>query len=196
MLPIPEDDLYARTSPDLLAVHATERAAIEFEAAMRGETERWFFAITDIHQALTAALVATVSGTNRIGALVGSQQEEWLNFYEASREDPNAQAPKERDRIAPLTTLLSRAQSCNDGTGTLALTDGEASDLKRLNDFRNDLAHVKPVGWSLEIAGLPRILRAAANTLGQLFQMSPLLIHLEEDQLNRAKAALNRFTAT
>lgn len=55
------DDLYARTNPALLAMHACERAAVEYEAAMSGETERWFFAITDMHQALTAALVETLA---------------------------------------------------------------------------------------------------------------------------------------
>jgi len=182
------DNLYAEISPASLAVHAVERAAVEFEAAMSGKNERWFFAITDIHLALTAALVETLSGTARVGALIERQQEEWLEYYAKLRV-----APEDKDRVVDFVTLLYRARDPaneRDMYGTLTLTDREMQDLKMLHGFRNDVAHVKPVGWYLEIAGLPRIFSAAAKVLHQLFQMGPLQIHLEEDELERAEKAI------
>lgn len=192
---MPEGCLYARISPALLAVYATERAAIEFEASMGGNPERWFFAITDIHQALTSALVETLSGTNSLGALTDEQQKQWRRYHQDRRENPDAKPPEDRFRIASFETLLSRAKS-NQAGNPLALTRCEESDLKQLNDLRNDLQHVKPTGWSLEIAGLPRILQSAAKTMHQLFKMDPLVIHLDEDELTRAINALDRFTTT
>ncbi|MCK1492196.1 hypothetical protein IVB14_17650 [Bradyrhizobium sp. 180] len=186
------DDLYARTSPALLAVHACERAATEYEAATSGDTARWFFAITDMHQALTAALVETLSGTAGIGALPRKLQQQWLNYFE-NRGAADAQPPAD-DRVVTFGELLERAcdrANCHNMQGTLTLTDDDKMDLLRLNDFRNDLAHVKPRGWSLEIAGLPRIFRAAAKIMRQLFGMAPLRLHLEEDEITRAEKAID-----
>lgn len=187
------DDLYARTSPALLAVHACERAASEYEAAISGDTARWFFAITDMHQALTAALVETLSGTAGIGALPKKLQQQWLIYYENRGADVQ---PPADDRVITFGELLARAcdtANCHDMQGTLVLTDGEKKDLLRLNDFRNDLAHVKPRGWSLEIAGLPRIFGAAAKAIRQLFEMAPLRLHLEEDEVERAEKSIDAF---
>ncbi|MET4720778.1 hypothetical protein ABIF63_004884 [Bradyrhizobium japonicum] len=187
-----EDDLYARTSPALLAMHACERAATEYAAAMSGETERWFFAITDMHQALTAALVETLSGTAGIGALPKKLQKEWLGYFDA-RNDTDIEPPIE-DRVITFGELLDRARDAthvHDMQGTLALSEDEKRDLLRLNEFRNDLAHVKPRGWSLEIAGLPRIFGVAAKAARQLFNMAPLRLHLEDHQIERAEMAID-----
>ncbi|WP_314952082.1 hypothetical protein [Bradyrhizobium cosmicum] len=191
------DNLYARTSPALLAMHACERAAAEFRAAQSGEAERWFFAITDMHQAVTAALVETLSGTAGIGALPKKLQKEWMDYFEA-RNSTNVDPPA-GDRVITFGELLDRAgdaTNVHDMQGTLALTVDEKRDLLRLNDFRNDLAHVKPRGWSLEIAGLPRIFRAAAKALEQLFDMPPLRLHLEETQIERAERAIEAIANT
>jgi hypothetical protein len=186
------DDLYARTSPALLAMHACERAAAEYKAAMSGEAARWFFAITDMHQALTAALVEALSGTAGIGALPKKHQKQWLDYFNA-RNATDIEPPAE-DRVVTFGELLDRAcdtANVHDMHGTLALTENEKRDLLRLNDFRNDLAHVKPRGWSLEIAGLPRIFGAAAKAMRQLFDMVHLRLHLEEDQSERAERAID-----
>ncbi|BAB51922.1 hypothetical protein [Mesorhizobium japonicum] len=192
------DYLYARTSPALLAVHASERAASEFETAMSGDAERWFFAITDMHQALTAALVETLSGTAGIGALTERNQKQWLGHF---NHTPGCQPPNQY-RIVEFETLVDRAvdvANVHNMHGTLKLTEAESRDILRLNEFRNDLAHVKPRGWSLEIAGLPRIFGAAANAMRQLFDMAPLRLHLDDDQIQRADKAItliaNRMAA-
>ncbi|WP_284278035.1 hypothetical protein [Bradyrhizobium liaoningense] len=185
------DDLYARTSPALLAVHACERAASEYEAAISGDTARWFFAITDMHQALTAALVETLSGTAGIGALPKKLQQQWLNYFQ--NRGAGVQPPAD-ERVLTFVELLERAcdtASCHDMQGTLVLTDSEKKDLLSLNDFRNDLAHVKPRGWSLEIAGLPRIFGAAVKAMRQLFEMAPLRLHLEEVEMERAGKSID-----
>jgi len=190
------DDLYARTSPALLAMHACERAAAEYDAAMSGETERWFFAITDVHQALTAALVETLSGTAGIGALPTKLQKQWLDYFEARRA-ADIQPPVD-DRVITFGELLDRARdpaNCHNMQGTLTLTEDEKQDLLSLNDFRNDLAHVKPRGWSLEIAGLPRIFGAAAKTMRQLFDMASLRLHLEEGEIERVERAIDSIAS-
>jgi hypothetical protein len=183
---------YIHITPATLAVHAIERAALEVHAAANDKPDRWWFAITDAHQALTAALVETLVGTAGIGAYDKPLQRAWLDYYEVSRTD-NSAKPPEDDRVLPFPALLDRAQdkkSRRDMGGTLVLTDSDKKDLRRLNSFRNDLDHVKPRGWSLEKAGLPRIIGAAAEAMRQLFMMHPLRIHLEENELERAEEAL------
>lgn len=185
---MPEGCLYARISPALLAVYATERAAIEFEAAVRGETERWFFAITDIHQAVTAALVEVLSGSSSIGALTEKNRKRWLTFFEASRSDPHVQPPTNADQILHFKELVELAQSRQ-------ILESDEPDLIKLNDLRNDLAHVKQRAWYVEIAWIRRILHSATTALDRLFQTDTFGIHLEGDQMLRAKSAIHRLNA-
>jgi hypothetical protein len=186
------DDGYARTSPALIAVHAIERAADEMAAAVRGNVERWWFAIPDTHRALTAALVQALSGTAGIGVLCDRDAQAWMKYFEDSRSDPNTKVPRE-GFVAEFGELLSRAQDPqrrNDMHGTLVLTEGQCEDLGRLNACRDRLEHPKPSSWSLEVAGLPRILGTAAQALDQLLSMASIQLKLDPTDLKRAKAAL------
>lgn len=179
---------YANITPEDLAAHAAIRAESELQAACAGDLGRWFFAVTDIHQALTAALVSALSGTMGIGALVPRDQAAWIE-----RLDATGEGPFPRERIAPFAQLVERAQDpvyANNMGGTLVLTAQHQKDLIALNTFRDDLAHVKPRSWSLEVAGLPRIVGAAAAALDQLYKMHPLRMHTEDDLVGRAEEAI------
>jgi hypothetical protein len=179
-------------TPAILFAHGIERAAIEVEAAANGKPDRWWFAITDSHQALTAALVGTLRGTADIGAFYEPVRIAWLDYFERSRDDPTVKPPKD-GYIMRFDDLLERAQ-CKDAShdmgGTLVLTEADKADLVRLNYLRNNLDHVRPGGWILEIVGLPRILGAAGEAMRQLFSMHPLRIHLEEDQIDPTESAI------
>ena len=181
---------YIDITPASLAVHCVERAAQEVQDATCGTPVRWWFAILDIDQALTAALVEVLTGTAGIGALTKKLQIEWLNYY-----DEGGQAPKET-RLAPFEDLLNRAQdiaNCHSMHGTLSLSVKDKKDILRLHEFRNNLLHVKPMSWSLEITGLPRMMGAVTTALKQLFEMNPLNLHLEEHEAHRASDAINRI---
>ena len=62
-----------------------------------------------------------------------------------------------------------------------------------LNFLRDDIEHVKPTGWSLEISGLPQISRSAANALAHLYLLPPVYMHLSEAELAAAQLAIGQL---
>jgi hypothetical protein len=189
---------YVEISPALLTVHAAERTATEVEAAVSGIADRWWFAITDTHLALTSALVETLGGSMGIGAMAPKQRALRLAYLTQHRHSSKEKAPAD-ERIARFDELLERAldpANVGDMGGTLALSKAEKADVLKLNDFRNDVIHIKQLHWSLEVAGLPRIVGAAAEAMRQLFQMSPLRAHLAEEEVERAENAIDRILAS
>src|SRR5207245_2815441 len=103
--------------------------------------------------------------------------------------------PPKRDRVEPFLNLLSRAQKASpDLQGApLVLTDLQKKDIEKLNSLRDDIEHVKPTSWSLEIVGLPRISRAAARALNHLYSLPPVYMHLSEIELTAARDAITRL---
>lgn len=177
----------------LLAKHAVERAAPEVVAAVsEGKGDRWWFVITDVHQALTAALVAALSGTTHLDALEDQDADAWRAYDNAVKNGGNPKMPKE-GRIPAFSVLLDRAQ---DGTraaamkGTLVLSDRQRKALCRLNALRNDLDHVKPREWFVQVGDLPIILGSAAAALSQLFAMDSVQNDLAAADRNSAKSAI------
>jgi len=110
---------------------------------------------------------------------------------EASRTG-NPNAPNSH-RVEDFTELLRRAQLPSpDLLGDpLKLDARQLKDLEQLNGLRDDIEHVKPLGWSLEVSGLPRICGAAAEALSQLYALPPIHNHLSEAELSEAKSAVD-----
>jgi hypothetical protein len=177
-------------TPALLAVYTVERGAAEVRAATSGEQDRWLFAIVDLHMALNAALVETVSGgSTHIGSLSSKHQKAWIDHFES----PGSSPPSNARRVESLSELLSRAFDSANASGmggTLVLSNAQRSEIGRLNDLRDELVHVKPELGFIEASGLPRIVRAAAEALRQLFDMRPVRHHLDEDVHDRGKLAI------
>jgi hypothetical protein len=142
-----------------------------------------------LDQAMTAGLVETMTGVAGIGAFADSLQDKWREYFEKSLTDPKAKPPAD-ERVLFFLELLKRAQGNDAPYGPLVLTQDDIADLKRLNEFRGNLIHIKPSGWSLETAGLPRILGVVAEAMQQMFAMTPLQIHLEPDEIQRAHNAI------
>jgi hypothetical protein len=86
---------------------------------------------------------------------------QWFDHGEGER-------PKER--LADFGTLLRRCRKarCMDGH-PLKLSEAQTQDVSRLHrEFRNEFAHFITKGWSIEKAGLSRIIRAAVDTTEML----------------------------
>lgn len=180
-------DERARISPHHLAALSLSRAA---NALSQTETDSatWFFIILDLHRALYCALVAALSGPAEIGAYSEKLRAEWIEYFEASRTDPNVEPPR-KDYVALFTELLSRAE---DGSAPLLqLTAETRADILKLNEFRGDLEHVKPRTWCLEIGGLPRMSMVAAEAFENLLQT--FCHRLEEGEIDQVETAISKI---
>lgn len=154
---------------------------------------QWFLAIVDLHRTLNSALVAALRGSAGIGAYPVKLRREWLDYFEESRT--REVAPPNWDRVDPFLDLLRRAQEPSpDLQGEpLSLSPQQKDDLEKLNSLRDDIEHVKPTAWSLEVGGLPRISKAAAKALAHLYSLPPVYMHLNEIELEPAHKAVGEI---
>jgi hypothetical protein len=183
---------FIETSPHQLSALCVVRAKRAINETV-SDPAQWFLVIADLHRSLNSALVAALRGSAGIGAYSLKLRRQWLDYFEQSRtceiEPPN------RDRVEPFLDLLSRAQQASvDLQGEpLILTAQEKRDLEKLNSLRDDIEHVKPTAWSLEIVGLPRISRAAASALSHLYSLPPVYMHLSEGELTAAQDSIRQI---
>lgn len=182
---------YADITPDHLAFLSLRRSAQAIEGVI-DDPRNWFFMILDLNRAIYCALIATLSGTAHIGVYQEKLAGAWLDYFEKSRKDPD-ELPPTAQYVLPFTQLLERAErGTADMLGpALALTPQQRSDILKLNEFRNDLEHVKPQTWSLATDGLPRMCASAAVAFEVLLQS--FLHHLERHELEILEGAISRL---
>ena len=183
---------WLRTDEHEDTINALEHAAFT-SFTLTDEPLNWKWVIIAVHNALQGALVCVMSGTAGVGALNRKSRKEMLEWFEASRTDPNLPSPKER-LDAPMT-LYQRAKNPEHmrefGGIPLDTTPEQDKDVKSLNTFRKDFVHFAPHGWSIETAGLPRKILNVTIIIETLLLSHPAAkLRLEEKQTERAKEAI------
>ncbi|MCJ2135195.1 hypothetical protein MKK69_14230 [Methylobacterium sp. J-026] len=186
-------DAYARSSPGILCVLYLEHAAHEAEQAAR-DLQRWFLALPLMHLALGAILVPALAGSASMGAYIEEHQREWEAYFDAL-DDEDHPFP-DADHMQPVSALLRRVQKKKEPEmqgRPVVLTQQQKKDLGRFTYYRNQLEHVRPGSWSLEVAGLPRVLAAVAEVIHQLLQERRCCTDLEEQDEVRAEHAITQI---
>jgi hypothetical protein len=153
---------------------------------LKKNAQYWKWAIVSSHSALQGALVCFLTGTSGIEVLDERSAKQWRQWYET------LEGPPPKERLAEFKLLLWR--SCRkmkrDGQ-PLKVTRKELRDVLRLHrDFRNNFAHFTPKGWSIEKAGLPRILGTAVRFTGVLLSMDHMGYKLNGNQQRRLKKSI------
>ncbi|UCI29438.1 hypothetical protein [Mesorhizobium sp. B4-1-4] len=140
----------------------------------------WKWAIHSLHSALQGAMVCHLSGTAQLGAQsdrcvrkildwherdrrgeverVLVREDEWGPIFQPKRQEDAF--PEERLASAPdlFERLHNDVKRVEGGAGALlALLPHHHRSFGKLNTLRNDFVHFTPKGWSIELAGLPRI---------------------------------------
>ncbi len=192
------DSSYIHLTPLRMAILHVDRIASSV-AKVETSNENWWHIITDADNALTCLLVSYLSGSMQIGALEKKCRDLWHERLDSSPSNPTQPVDKSTspipERIANLGELLERASDRNYGyashSGALQLSNQEMKDVLRLHDFRNDIAHVKPRSWSLEVVGLPRILLVVMKAITLLFENSQEKIHLKEAEVSRMESLMS-----
>lgn len=155
----------------------------------------WKWAIVALQNALQGAMVCHLAGTANLGHLRANSATEWLNWYASGRV---GKVPT--DWMADPQTLLERVAGqkprIEHGSGSvLAITDDEISAFKGLNGLRKQFAHFNPMGWSIQLDGLPQIFGLCASIIEKTSQDPWPFRHLSDDRrvkLNEAIASLKK----
>ncbi len=139
----------------------------------RRSRSQWKWIIVAAHDALQGALVCAVAdttGTNVLSKKSAKKMLDWLN--DTSKEYPG-------EYMADFGALLKRA--------AITLPSGDAKDIRKLHGMRNEFAHFTPKAWSIELAGLPRIINAALRLIERLMQSDPVQYRMTGNRKRRVR---------
>ncbi len=180
------------------AIGAIEHAADTVVTVTR-KPLNWKWVIIATHNALQGALVCTLSGTAGVGALSDKSMTMMLEWFEVTRARPKT--PKPKERMALPMELYERAKDeaymGEFGGSPLRTTAEQNADAERLNELRRAFMHFTPKGWSIEEAGLPRMVLNATDIIEQLLLQHPAnTVRLDDDQKGRVKTAIDQLRST
>jgi hypothetical protein len=123
-----------------------------------------------VHSALQGACVCHLTTTFApVGATTSQNTVEWLEWAESRHSNPTLKQPK--TKICSLPELLKRVRKPNSaGDGSpetgISISDSELSYLIRIHeDLRNQFTHFEPMGWVIDMSGVPAIAQLVARII-------------------------------
>jgi hypothetical protein len=144
----------------------------------------WKWVALALHSALQGACVCHLTTTAvPVGAVTERNAGEWLAYFEVSRINSTARPPKTHLMGLPdLLAAVRKPYSAGDRSNIVgvAISDSELSWLRRFHkDIRNQLVHFAPVGWSIEVSGIPEIAKLVARIIGECLEFGWAFRHLD-----------------
>lgn len=168
------DDVLAST--DLLALVAPRLA---------DQPALWKWAIIAAQNGLQGAFVCALHDAFGTSVLTEKSARAVLNWHE------NEIGEYPLERLADFETLLKRFCKKNPSYRR-KLTRQQFHDMRRLHrHFRNSFEHFRPLSWSIEKVGLPRIVGAALAGIELLMQHESVVTRLTGNKTRRLKENLN-----
>ncbi|MDP3678790.1 MAG: hypothetical protein Q8R23_06845 [Methylotenera sp.] len=185
--------LYYRTDEENEAADALLMAA-RFAEEVISDIRMWRWVIIALHNAVQGFMVLSLRHGNGLTALTEKSAAAWLAAYEAD----STTYPDEK--LDSYLCLYKKIKSTNYGTigGNQNYVPQGSQDrsIRKLNRIRNDFSHFTPKGWSLELAGLPRICMDALAIVSFLgWETSNIHWH-DEGAFKCAKSSCERLTET
>ena len=150
-------------------------------------SQLWKWMIVGAQNALQGAMVCALRDTTGTSVLDKKSAAKMLNWLQG---DTSGEMPNGR-----LDDFLGLLRKCEEQL-RLVLGEKQREALTRLHgDFRNPLIHFTPKGWSIEKAGLPRIIGAAIDAIETLMAMDTVGVRLEEWQSARLRSEITQIRA-
>jgi hypothetical protein len=154
----------------------------QLERIASGDIHCWKWAIIATASAVSGALTCNLSGSMQVG---GMQQEDAKMMIAALQKDAASEMPK-RPRLASPNDLLKRARRYDkriERAGpVLEISHQQKKSFKTLFDLRNCFLHFEPLGWSIEISGVPSILHDVLQIVGQTSEDGWSFRHLSDER--------------
>ncbi len=125
-----------------------------------------------LHSALQGACIChLVTTASPLGVVSNKNAKEWVAYFNRSQKDIEMKVPG--TFILALPELLDKVRLENSaGCGhseKIEITDNEVEWLKRIHkELRNQFVHFEPVGWSIEVSGIPDIAELVAKIIKQI----------------------------
>lgn len=153
------------------------RHAIRAAQGVTDDPQEWKWVVISLHLALQGACVCHLTTTTvPVGAVTQRNAAEWLEYLERSSSDTNAKPPTTQLMGLPdLLKAVRKPHSAGDRSNDIGvmISDSELEWLVRFHrEIRNQFAHFEPVGWSIEMSGIPEIAVLIARIIGEILDMS------------------------
>lgn len=153
-------------------VAGSVRHAIAARGMVDDDPLAWKWVALALHSALQGACVCHLTITaSPVGALTKKSTEEWWTYLNAP---PGNDLPRPKTVLMALPDLLKavrRPNSVGDRSGPsgIAVSDAELAWLRRFHEaVRNQFVHFAPMGWSLEVSGIPGIGALTARIVAEV----------------------------
>ena len=176
-------------------VRGSLRHAMRCRQFVSDDLQAWKWAVLSIHSALQGACVCHLTSTAvPIGAVTKKNAEEWIAYFDADRDEPTVQPPMTYLMALPdLIKALRKPNSAGDRSNDagIPVNDSELEWLKRFHDdVRNQFTHFSPMGWSIEVSGIPALARLTARIIGDIGNVGWAFRHKDSEWLQMLTSEL------
>jgi len=177
------------------------RHALRVTPFLADDPQAWKWLMLALHSALQGACVCHLTTTAApVGALTKQNTGEWLDFLEKQRTDPAAQPPSKTHllNLPDLLKAVRKARSAGDRSNAagVAISDAELAWLKRIHgEVRNQFVHFEPMGWSIEVSGVPDLAQVIARTLPDMLEIGWAFRHLGSEGRAALRCDLKELAA-
>ena len=149
------------------------------------DQQAWKWIALSLHSAIQGAWVCHLFTTaGPIGAVTKRNKVEWLAYFEEGRSNPNTIRPQTYLMALPdLLKAIRKPESEGDGSnvGGVMLSDEELTSLNQFHEsIRNQFVHFEPLGWSLEVSGIPELAQLIARLIFEIIEAGWAFRHKKE----------------
>jgi hypothetical protein len=188
-------EVWLRTDEIMEMIGAIEHSR-EIAPTVCGDVMRWKWLFIALHNALQGACVCALRGAGASDAAVlsSASAKAWWKWLDVDSRNDNSLAPKDARWLARMLELYDRAKSPAylQEPHRLQPHAQMDCDVKKLNDLRNDFLHFVPEGWSLDVSGMPRIVRNCCEAFEHLAVKQPTFLrHLDDAKSARIATAIS-----
>lgn len=160
------------------------RHALRALSFVSEDPQAWKWVMIALHSALQGACVCHLTTTAvPLGAVTEKNARKWSAYYEESRTNPNGEPPKTYLMRLPDLLEAVRKPNAAGGGGELPgieIIESEMRWLRRFHDeFRNHFVHFAPLGWSIEVSGIPDLAKLVARIISEILTYGWAFRHLE-----------------
>jgi hypothetical protein len=195
-----EMDRWLRTD-EAEDVAGSLRHALRCLSMVDDDPQAWKWVAISLHSALQGACVSHLTTTAApLGAITPKNASEFIAYLNELDSNPDARPPK--TQLMSLPDLLKAVRKQNSaGNGCMSkaivISDAELSWLKHFHEtVRNQFTHFEPVGWSLEVSGIPAIARLIARIISEIADAGWAFRHKDEDWVAALKNNINELSST
>ncbi|MCB1909581.1 MAG: hypothetical protein KDH15_19650 [Rhodocyclaceae bacterium] len=183
---------YLRTDEREEAVRSLEWAEQQARS-LADDPYLWKWVLIALHNAAQGFMVLALWNGNGLLALRDKVAAKWLSAYENG-------GPYPVEKLDEFLNLYKKVKDKGNihviGAGPFVPGPTHDVSFTRLNEYRNEFIHFTPKGWSLQLAGLPRVGLDALDLIQFFGWESTAVLWHKQALVSRAKRAVKRLRQT